>query len=444
MDEQDVFAQREALARRQKLLDAMSAGNMQAPIVGNTGLGQALAKIGTTFLLMKAGEKNDAASAENSKAYQSGLGQELSNYMARHSGTPGQTLLDDQAANLMFNDQDPGKLAEPVKADPRAAVVAALTSRFPEMQRLGQTEFSQLTKREQPLSQKDILGLSGFDPQSRLLAALSGDPTKLAPEKEFMNVDGRVVDKRNPTQIAADYRETFGPKYILNGDVYQDDSRGKSAKLDNAPKVTVNNSTNVMTAGQKAGMEQWAKGAANTVEKLGEQARSAVGALTSLDQLEKLSNAGTFTGPTSGGAMWLGQLANAAGMKVDANKLSNSEAFNSIAADAAQKIIGQYGGNRGVTKEEAEQIRMIVPQLTHSPQARQQLSGILRGMAQRSVDDYQKANAAFNSAIKADDPTLFNFGPTMLPNTQPVPAQPAPQAGSGAAPISLEQYLRGR
>lgn len=433
-DQEDVFARQQSLARRQKLLDAMQQSNLGSPIQGQYGLAQALAKIGTAYFLNKSGKDVDAAQAQTSKDYSTALDGELNDYLQRRSGTPGQTLSDDQASALMNDNVDPGALREPVKADPRGAVVRAMTSRFPEMQKLGGAEFQGLVKQEAPLTPKDLLTLNGFDPKSRLTAAMGGGLQALQPESEFMNVDGRVVDKRDPTKVAADYRERYGETFVIDGDRYQMDSRGQLKKLDNAPKVTVNSSTRVINAGQKAGMEQWAKGAADTVKALGEQARAAEGALTSLSQLEALSNSGTFTGPTSGPAMWLGQLANAAGMRVDPNKLSNSEAFNSVAADAAQKIIGQYGGNRGVTKEEAEQIRMIVPQLTHSPQARMQLTGILRGMANRSIENFQKANSAFNSAIKAEDPELFNFGGVMLPNTQGVPPQPG-AAPAGGAPV---------
>lgn len=422
-DPNDIFAQRESVARRQKLLDAMTQQNMGTPIQGNTGLGQALAKIATAWVLKNNAGKLDEERSQADKAYGAGLGSEVDKYLKTRAGTAGQVLDDSGAAALMEGNVNP-MLAEPQKADPRAAVVNAMASRFPEMQQLGRAELPGLVKQDAPMTQKDILSLGGFDPESRLTAALSGNIAGLKPENEFMNVDGRVVNKRKPTEVGADYRETFGEPYRIGGDLYQDDSRGKRIKLDNAPNVKVTSISNVMNAGSKAGMEQWAKNAANTVNTLGEQARSAVGAVTSLNQLEKLSDSGTFTGPTSGAATWLGQLANAAGMKVDANQLANSENFTSVAADAAQKIIGQYGGNRGVTKEEAEQIKNIVPQLTHSPQARTQLTTILRGMAQRQIEDYQQANSAFNEAIKADDPTKFNFGPTMLPNPQGLPSAP--------------------
>lgn len=122
----------------------------------------------------------------------------------------------------------------------------------------------------------------------------------------------------------------------------------------------------------------------------------------------------------------LSSLAKTAGVRVDANTLANSEAYNSVATEAAQRLISQFGGNKGVTASEAEQIKQIVPQLQASPQARKQLTAILAAVAQRGIDDYKPASAAFNRAIKADDPTLFDFTPVMVPNDQPVTPQPAP------------------
>lgn len=146
MEGLDVISQGEDIDRRRKLIAALQQQSMGAPIVGNTGLGQALAKIATAYLTSKGQAGLAQESAANQGAYNAQLGAETNSYLDRYAGKKGGTLSPNQAGALLNNDQDPGILPEPVKADPREAVVRALTSRLPEMQKLGQAGMAQLQK----------------------------------------------------------------------------------------------------------------------------------------------------------------------------------------------------------------------------------------------------------------------------------------------------------
>lgn len=432
MADDDIFARQASLARRQKLLDAMTQSNAQTPIQGKYGVGQLLAKLGTTFLLSSAGKDQDAATAQASKDYSAGLGAELSRYMDRHNGRPGQTLSDDQAASLMFDNQDPGPLADGQKADPRGAVVAALTSRFPEMQGLGKAEFPTLMKQEAPLSQKDILGLSGYDPKSRLAAALSGgDLRQLTPEKKFMNVDGRVVDERDPTQIAADYREKYGDTTVINGDLYQRDSRGKLIKLDNAPKVSVQtNVNNSLAKGENSFLEALGKDqagaykAARTAAESGYQLKGAVA------QMKELDSQGIMSGPMAKPGMAIGAFAQSLGLPVDQTKLANSEAYQQQVGQQVSNLLKNSSVGRSMTDKDMELFISSLPTMLQSPAGRQQVYRQIESMADNDIRRHQTMQSALEAkypeykGILTLNPVDSQTPPIRPPQTPAVPAAP--------------------
>lgn len=368
------------------------------------------------------------------------LGKELENYFKTREGAAGQTMTDMQAGDLLNNDQNV-QLADPVKADPRKAAISALTSQLPEMQGLGKADIAGMSKQE-----NETFGSPTpmTDPTTgKLVMALIGNRGSVRPVQNFtpapegMNVDGQVVDKHDPKQVIADYREKFGEPYQRGGDWYQKDSRGKEYKLDNASKVTVAVGGPVIK-GQKAGMETWAKTAGERVGKLGDQAQNAVNLVGTLQQLSKLSDSGVFSGPTSGAATWLGGLLQSAGMPADTSKVANSQSYNSTAKEAVQQLIGQYGGNRGITAEEAAQLQVVIPQLDHSPEARRQLTAILTNVANRRVQDYRTASHNYGKALKAEDPELFDMTDVMLPNSEPL----NPAGGGGV--MTLDQYIKAK
>jgi hypothetical protein len=145
--EQDVFAEQQALQRRRALMDAMTQQNMQSPIVGNTGLGQALAKLGTAYVLKNGQSNVDSQSAANRDRYNSELASGLQTYLNQRNGSPERKSMSTAEANdLMTNDVAPNMNAQP--GNPRAAILGAMTSKFPELQSIGKAEFAQLGKTE--------------------------------------------------------------------------------------------------------------------------------------------------------------------------------------------------------------------------------------------------------------------------------------------------------
>lgn len=144
----DTAAEAESVARKRKLLEALQTQSMQAPIQGTgTGIAQLLAKLGTAYFAGKRNEELDTKKQELETRRMADLSQNLGAYMDMRSGRAGQVLDDQQAAALMENDQMPaGELAEPVKADPRQAIIRAMASQHPELKAIGQADLVQMGK----------------------------------------------------------------------------------------------------------------------------------------------------------------------------------------------------------------------------------------------------------------------------------------------------------
>jgi hypothetical protein len=221
----------------------------------------------------------------------------------------------------------------------------------------------------------------------------------------------------------------------IGGDLYQQTSTGLK-KLDNATKVNISPTTTVTVAGQKAGMEAWAKKAADTVAELSESARQSVKLETQLNQLDALTKGGTNAGPLADAQTFVQGLANSAGIKVDKNQLSNSQAFNSVATQAWAALMQQNGGARGLVKEESEKLAQSLPSLSQTPQGRAQIIAVLKQQAQMNIRDAQKANEEFSKAVTAENPGLFTYGlsSTQLPQSPPQSPAPGGAMPSGRKP----------
>lgn len=449
----DVFSQREEIDRRKKLLEALQAQSMGQPIQGggNHGIAQVLMKLGSAYLTKKGMEKNSEDSATNNAAYQGQLGGELNAYLDRSNGKAGEQMSTNQVADLLHNDQAP-QLADPVKADPKAALVAAMTSRFPEMQKVGAAGMANLGKpSEETFGQPQLVrGADGS--MQNILVGNRGTVKPMqgySPAiKQEATAGGNLFDPYggNKTGFVG---STYGAPTQAGGAIVQ--ANNDSGKLDQVvgrPPVT-NVNTNVNVAGQKAGFEEWAKGAAKTVGELSESARSSNRVLGQLNQLEELSNSGTFGGPTANPVVWLGQLANAAGVPISKDtqaKLQNSETFGNTAAELWLASMNANGGSRGLVKEESERIAKNLPSLLQTPEGRKQVITVMRQAAQQSIHDAKTSQQEFGKALQSQDPGAFTYGlgSTQLPNTTPLQPAPGSVAPSPGGVRNWRDYLGGQ
>lgn len=197
----DPILEQQAIARRRALLDAMMQQSQAAPITGNTGFGQALAKLGTAYFASRGGKKLDQQEDAARGRYGNELSSALDQYLRTREGAPGAVLDDRQAANLMQNDQLPaGGLPDPVAGNPRKAVLEAMASRFPEMQAIGKAELGGLLKKPS-YTDKEVDGklVRVFDDGKTTVLGdfKSKDQWEAAPD---IVVDGKTVKvQRNRT-----------------------------------------------------------------------------------------------------------------------------------------------------------------------------------------------------------------------------------------------------
>lgn len=432
----DPAADQEALQQKRALIQALQQASQQAPQMGQmvSGhyVGNPLAAVMPVLQAYRARSLGNEFKQEQAAAgerYQSALAQGLEKYFSTREGKPGQTMSDQQAADLMLNDQAP-QLAEPVQADPRRAMIEAMTSNLPPLQQLGAAELQGMMKGRGEETFSNPVTERG--PNGQPISVQYGNRGTrrviegAMPYEKPITVADRVVDPFAPDKPLANYEVTGGPvKTDERGDKYQLMSNGKWVKLDNAPKINVGG-PQINLPGQKAGFEEWSKLAAKTVSELGEQARGSVKMLTALNQLESSDASGVFSGPTSGPAQFLSGLGKSLGLPVDSNKLANSQTFAATAQQAVQAMIANLGGNRAVTEKEAIQIAQSAPSLLQSREGRAQITAYLRSIAQRQIEEAKQAQAEYSKALTAQDPATFTFGlsSAQLPITQAVPPSP--------------------
>lgn len=401
-----IVTQQGELARRRRLLEAMQGQNMATQIQGSGkgyGIGQALAKVATAYLLGKQGRSMAGEEATNREQYQGALQNELSGYLTARDGQAPQEM-----PGPMPDGQSP-LMSPAIKANPREAIVRAMASQLPEMQRVGQADFATLKKEQ--MTQKDWLALADkYDPASVIAAQQAGDSRLLKPKREFKEVNGQLaeVSGEKPT-VAFDGRTRFGPPKAMNGSMVQF-AEGTNQSHMVAPSTP--NQTTIVKA-QNLGFGEWAKQATQTVTDMANQARGSRKVLDQLSSLNRLTNAGTMNGPTATPQIWLGQLMSAAGVPMSPETqaaLNNSQTFGNVAADLWLSAMNSAGGARGLVKEESERIANNLPALIQTPEGRRQIIATMQAAHKQSIDDAIKAQKELGTALRAENPELFTFG----------------------------------
>lgn len=234
---------------------------------------------------------------------------------------------------------------------------------------------------------------------------------------------------------------TFGKPVNVGGDLYQgNNATGQVRKLDNAPKVSVQ--ANSLTKGVTAGMEAAFKSAAKRVEQFGDIANASRATLENLAEMKRLDAGGIYSNVTTGPATWFANFAQSLGMNLDPAKLGRTEAYNAAAIDLWQsKIAGMEGGNRGVTKEEAAEIKNLLPQTAHSPEARQRIMAMMENVAKRSILRHENAQKAFHQAAQADDARMLDSIFTNVHMPAPVTPEPTTEK-PGFQPSTTRKGIR--
>lgn len=298
------------------------------------------------------------------------------------------------------------------------------------------------------ISPKALLTAPDTSVSSRADAINGGGVSVLRPKPTTAISEGQVIST-TPGEIPgvlADLGRTYSNQVTPSpkGPVLTrtQSGTGKTEAIEHAPSTSV--TANVGIAGPKAGATKIFEDASKTVSDLGQAARAGQNIKDGLARLQEMDKQGIFSNKTSGMKTWGANLAQALGAPLSekqANMLGNTEGFTSVITDLWQQKIAQAGGNRGVTHEEAEQMKSMLPQAATSPQARQIIYQILGNVADRQAAQFRTANRNLTEALKKEDPSLWqqNFDQIFLPQvSSPSVATPTAQP-SGPMSFSKEE-----
>ena len=395
----DIDVERKRLERRQKLIDQIGQSVLQGTpgqmvagrYVGATPL-TAVGQVVSAYLGQQ--QQDQLAKDEEGlkKQYNQGLQTEVERYMGKKFGKPG------EMQQLPAGQAGPPQLVGAETADPKRAAIEAVVSSYPQLQALGMADLKSLAA-----AGIDVEKLLPYAAAESIPGMIQDGASAFRPKQNTKTVGDIVYDDQGRVvQLKGAQPETE----TIGGDFYQrSPSTGGLRKLDNATKVTVSPQVNVVNKGTSALAEKLAGTAAKDFEAASEAAQSAKHTLDSIAKVRSLGD--TFTGPAANAAMFVGQLANAMGAKVDTAKLANSETLESESAQLWIQLMNQAGGSRGLVKEESDRIARSVPSLVHTPQGRQQLLQMLEDRAQKTVSAAERKRAALIRAGQADDPTKY-------------------------------------
>lgn len=439
----DYETEQAELLRRQRIADAMQ-GSALAPMELPQQPGVKASPLGIISKIvqaMVAKQQNEGLKTDREQLgtryaadLRTGMGK-LMDGLATQPGAP--TEVSDESGGHT----GPGLDAAGVQKAKMDAVMNAIAANHPVLRELGMNQLKTMTTAKPGLTAKDVFDKGDAATQKRLAAAAGIDFQ--APPAKPIEVGGMLIDPDTKTIIKVNGAPPERVK--IDGDLYEvNASTNQLKKLDNAPKVTVNNKTSVLQQGQKAGFEAWSKSAAETVGDLTKGARAATNVLSRMNQLEALTNAGTVAGPAAAPMVFMEGLANQLGVKVDKARLSNSQTFESEATRAWAEMMQAMGGARGLVKEESEKIASSLPALTQTPEGRKQIIALIRQQSQQTIADAAKASKEYGSALNSQNPEAFTFGLSATQNPQSAPQGIAPGAtapGPGSV-LSLDQYLK--
>lgn len=454
-DVASIITQQGELARRRKLLEAMQGQNMATQIQGGGkgyGIGQALAKIATAYLLSKQG--GDLADQENTNrtAYQGALQGELSNYLSTRDGQPAQEMsgpMPDGTSPLMSPE---------VKASPREAVVRAMASQFPELQAIGKSDFAGLNKQpEEKFGHEPRLVMG---PDGKPMNVLIGDRGTIRPMtgyqpavKKEATAGGQVWDPYSG-QKTGYVGEQFGPVEAKGTNAQGQPLIGQadisSGKVAWAPQGT---NVNIDTSGSKVAL--------NNAPKVFESARDSMlqsqQGLSEARRLMALSGDPKVAAGFAAGPQGIFQ---AIGAKLGVDPTQAASATQALTSAIAAQTLEASKELKGAISEKEkpflEQAR--AGQMQYTPQALQYLAGLSMAVNHnRLLNSVQQYNSA--ASVEGAEPIARQYpmpalGAWEMPSNQFVetvngrvrysgtPVNPMQAKGSSAQnPLSVQEWL---
>ena len=411
------------LNRKQKIADAMLTGAL-APM-GPTEMvsGRAvkksplegIAKILQVLAAQKMQGDTKAEQGALTQRYSDDLAKGMEQYdkTARGYTTPGDTPLPEGAAG-------PVRQPEAVAGDPRKAIFEAMATNHPVLRDFAMRQMSEQAKGA--VTPKDLLAHA--NPVT--VFANPNDPSKWTGKSNLGEVDGLVYDKDNRSVVKLN-----GPTptfKMVDGDRYQvSPSTGAEKKLDNAPKINNNISTNVVNKGETKFLEGVGTANAKAFEEAKTAKVSAQRTLQSMQKLEQLDAQGVYSGPTAQPAMFVGSLLDGMGMKVDTKKLATSQAYQGeLLSNLGAQLTGSLA--RSTTDKDMEILKAPLPQLVASPEGR---AALRRQAIAKAKEQIQYADGVQAKLVKAypEAARLLDTSPEQVP--VPTRSDLAPAAAAG-------------
>jgi hypothetical protein len=165
------------------------------------------------------------------------------------------------------------------------------------------------------------------------------------------------------------------------------------------------------------------------LDVLGTQLAGSQKAVEVISNMEELDKSGIFTNKTAGFVTAVTNLAQNLGLKVDAEKLANTETYQGEVARLWLALMETVtGGARGLTEAETKELKAAVPNIKQSPLARQKIYGLYRRAATRDATRFQKSIDALAEALEADDVAKITRALGGMYTTE-VPPPPLPLEG---------------
>ena len=363
-------AELSALQSKQKLAEAMRSAAMSGQLRTGGGLG------GLVTALMRPGQidrmerENLDAQAALQGRYKAELGNELQNYLTTRQGQAGrgENMYSPQEVAAAGGDAGVPQLAErpavpAVSADPRKAAVGAFASQFPQLQELGKADLAGMGKNA--LTPKDVMGFSGMDPKTKILAAQlvsAGIPETqvlgmLRPELKEHVVNGQILRATDAGGYGtvADARDQYGNVGPVaqgpHGPIYGQANRG-TGEVKFAPAGTNVNVNTAQRAGEKfAGA--LAEKRVDMLAKSFESAQNAGKSLQALDMSKQQLDAGIKSGSLAKIDLALGKLGETFGVQRDPTN-SNTEAYMAAIAQQVAQFVKNFGAGTGISNTDLE------------------------------------------------------------------------------------------
>lgn len=480
----DYELESQRIAKRRQLAEAMQLKSMELGNPQTDGSGTwagALAKALQAYSGVKGQQNAQQEERELADRSKQDLVSGLEQYTRQMQGTPdapGGSVpnITGEAPDGTF--QTDGQLTVPgEKPNKRQAMIDAISSNHPVLRNLGMQGLAQMGKSDQELTQKDLLSLSGYDPKSRIAAALRRDPSLLAPETKEHVVGNQLVAgiPGGEYNVGFDGRERFGDVGPVARGPNGAPILGQRNNATGEVKFAPGGGTTVNVSTEKKASDAFGVGLAEArvknLQASYENAQMAVKTLDSVREASKMLDAGIKSGASANVALGIAKWAQALGMDADP-AVANTETFRASMAQQTLATVKALGAGTGISNADREFAEKAAGgSITLDDHTMQRLIDITKLAAANTLVGHKQLmdkNSRGSGAIPEDLRTLevpfsiddeggkFDWNqstgrlqlkpsagwtPTVK-KTSPQSARTQTPVGTAAKPMSLDQYLK--